>query len=302
LIPSDHQDEEELILQRIKRGERVEHFETVRVAKDGRLVDVSIAASPVKDGAGNITGGSKVARDITERKRADAGLRSRSARLQQLSRQLMQVQEQERRRLGRELHDRTGANLSALLLSLEVLRGKLPPDLPEAFRSRISNCGVLLRETITQVRDVLAELRPPALDELGLLAALNHYVRLVAQLGNTEVSTEGREPSPRLPPDVEISLFRIAQEALNNATRHAQATHIVFALRPEAAQVTLTVTDDGKGFDASSQRPGSPSLGLVTMRERAEAMSARLIVETSPGKGTRIIVTVPYQTTPGQSG
>jgi signal transduction histidine kinase len=213
----------------------------------------------------------------------------------------MTVEEQERRRLGRELHDSTGANLSALLLSLEVFRSKLPPALAQDLRSRIGDCEVLLRETIAQVRDVLADLRPPALDELGLLAALNHYVRLVAQRGDIEIATEGREPSPRLSPNVEIAMFRIAQEALNNATRHAQATRITVALHADATKVMLIVTDDGKGFDAALLRPGSPSLGLVTMRERAEAMNAQFVIEGSPGKGTRIMIIVPYQPAFGQA-
>lgn len=285
------------------KGTRMDVEYRVRRATDGAWIQIRQVIEPL-EGDASAEGQTRwfsTLQDMTEQKLADEALRSRTAHLQRLSRQLMMVEEQERHRLGRELHDRVGSNLSALLLSLEVFRGKLPPTLARKLRSRISDYEALMRETIGHVRDVLADLRPPALDEIGLLAALKHYVRLLAQRSDIEITTEGREPSPRLPANVEISLFRIAQEALNNATRHAQATRITVALHPDTAQATLIVADEGKGFDATLQRPGSPSLGLVTMRERADAINARFIVETSPGKGTRIMVTVPYQTAPGQS-
>lgn len=232
--------------------------------------------------------------DITAQKEAEVELRNRTARLQRLSRQLMSVEEQERRRIGRELHDRIGANLNALLLGIEVFQNKLPPALAQEIGSRFEGWEALLRETIEHVRDVLADLRPPALDELGLLAALNQYVSLLARHVDMEIAMKGREPSPRLPPDVEIALFRIAQEALNNATRHAWAAHITVELLSDDAQVTLMVADDGKGIDATLSRFASSSFGLQTMRERAEGINARLVVESSRDEGTRIMVTMPY--------
>jgi PAS domain S-box-containing protein len=268
------------------------------IRKDGAIVWCAITVSAVHEDTGGIEYVLVVVQDIMDRKRAEAALGGRTARLQQLSRKLMRVQEHERRRLGRELHDRTGANLSALLLSLEVLRGKFPSDIAPELLSAMGRCELLLREAITHVRDVLGNLRPPALDELGLLAALNHYIRTVGNLAGIEISTEGREPSPRLAADEEISLFRIAQEAINNATRHGQATRIRVALHPGAAEVTLTIEDDGKGFDAASLPQGSSSLGLITMRERADAMHAQFIVEAVPGKGTRITAIVPFQGSP----
>jgi PAS domain S-box-containing protein len=238
--------------------------------------------------------------DITAQKQIEHDLRDYGLRLQQLSRQLMSVEERERRRLGRELHDRTGSNLSALLLSFEVLHSKLPPDLAEKLGPRMSACEHLLRETIRQMRGVLADLRPPALEELGLLAALRHYTGVLIQSGAIEIVVEGREPSPRLPASVEIALFRITQEALNNAIRHAQAKRITIGLLASATEVTLTVTDDGSGFDSAARPAGSASLGLVSMRERSEAINARFYVETAPGNGTNIVVVVPYPNAPEQ--
>jgi signal transduction histidine kinase len=119
----------------------------------------------------------------------------------------------------------------------------------------------------------------------------------VAHAGTSAVGIEGREPVPRLPAEIEISLFRIAQEALNNASRHAQALHVRISLCQDAGSVTLAIRDDGRGFDNSAHPSGSGSLGLITMRERADAMNGRFVIEALDGTGTNIRVTVPHMAT-----
>ena len=295
LLPADLRHENAHILGAIKRGHSVDRFETVRSAKDGTRIDVSVSVSPIKSAAGDVLGASVVAHDITERKKAEAAARGYSLHLQRLSRRLMEVEEEERRRLGSELHDRTGSNLSALLLSLAVLRRKLPFGSPPEVAQRLDDSETLLRETMVHMRDVLAELRPPALDELGLFAALTHHAHVLGRRSGLEISAEGREPSPRVSPGNEIALFRIAQEALNNAARHAAATRITVSLAPGRAHLTLIIADNGKGFDSTLPRPGSSSLGLVIMRERAEAMSGQFTLETSIGGGTCITVVIPHE-------
>jgi two-component system, NarL family, sensor histidine kinase UhpB len=261
----------------------------------GRRRWLETHASPLRDAGGQVTDMLGIFRDIAERMRTDEVVRDYSGRLQQLSRKLMKVEEEERRRLGRELHDRTGSNLSALLMNFEFLRARLPAASMPELGPRLDDCEALLRETMQHVRDVTAELRPPALEELGLFAALNHHVYLLSRRSGREIQLEGAEPSPRLRDDIEIALFRVAQEALNNATKHAQATHISVALRQKDGRITLVVADDGKGFDRSTRQPDASRVGLLTMRERAHAIGARFSVESSIGQGTRVMVEVSHK-------
>lgn len=263
--------------------------------KDRSVVWCAVSLSAVKDDSGRVEYVLAVVQDISSRRGVEEALRERGARLQRLSRQLMEAQEQERRRLGRELHDRVGANLSAAVLTLEVLRG-MPEAPARDSRPRIDDCVLLLRETIAQVREVLTDLRPPALDELGLFAALGYYVRSTAQRANIDIRMAGRDPATPLPTAMQISLFRIAQEAISNAVRHAGAMLITVSLTQDAAGTRLSVVDDGKGYDMAAPTSASASLGMLTMRERAEAAGGHLTVEASPGGGASIEVFVPMAT------
>lgn len=290
LIPPERQHEEALILERVRCGDPVRHLETVRVRKDGGQFDASIATSPIIDAAGHIIGASKVVRDITEQKRAELQVREYAERLRHLSQRLLVLEEEQRYRLGRELHDRTGSNLSALLMSFEVLRRKVLPTCNPELAPQLDDCALLVRETMQHVRDVLAELRPPALDELGLFPALRHHVSLLARRSGQAIQLEGAEPAPRLPSEVEIALFRIAQEALNNACKYAGAQLVTVSLQQIAGQVTLQVADDGCGMVRNSRQPGSDGLGIMTMRERTRAIGANFSITSAPGQGTQIKV------------
>ena len=214
----------------------------------------------------------------------------RTAQLEQmrdLSRRLGEQAETERRNISRELHDRVGPNLVALQLNLGMMQAALPPDALD--RSALSDARNVLEQTIVQVRDVMSDLRPPALDDYGLLAAIRSYAeRFAARLG-ARVDVQGADLSPRPSSAVETGLFRIAQEALNNIAKHAHARHVLVAAQRTPKGITLAITDDGVGFDSGAQRrPGS--LGLDTMRERAEALGAGLRIESRPGGPTRVVV------------
>lgn len=224
---------------------------------------------------------------------AERAMRQHTQRLQELSRQLLSIKEQERRFLGRELHDRIGGNLNAMLLNLEVLRQNLPGEPAPALTRPLRDSESLVRETLSNVRYILAELRPTALDELGLRAALEHHAAAMAGRANLAIEVKGEDIQPRLPPAAEISLFRIAQEAVNNAVRHAHASHVTLELRKEEDEVILEIADDGAGFreGAIASIPGS-GLGMVTMRERANALGGSLAVESST-QGTVIRVRLP---------
>jgi PAS domain S-box-containing protein len=228
--------------------------------------------------------------DITDRKRTEEELQRSFSRLRELSRRVAEAQEAERRNISRELHDRVGQNLSALNLSLNLVRAQLAPGAPPAITDRLQDAQHLVEASVQQVRDVMADLRPPALDDYGLLAALRtHADALSGRLGVPVVVT-GREPEPRLSTATETALFRIAQEALNNVSKHAHAANVQVRLATLNGVVEMSVTDDGVGFDTGASSSERPTWGLKTMRERAEAVGATLRIERAPSGGTRVVV------------
>jgi PAS domain S-box-containing protein len=229
--------------------------------------------------------------DITVRKNAEAATDQYARRLQATSHRLLTVQEAERRILARELHDAVGQELTALSLNLTIIDGALPGETQQKIRERLEDSQDLLEDTTHHLRNIMVELRPPGLDELGLLAALREHASPVARRAEVAVTVEGVEPAPRLAPTEEIALFRIVQEALNNVVKHAKATECSISLRQTEHHIVLSVTDNGVGFD-TARRPimGGYGMGTTTMRERAEAVGARLSLDSAPGAGTRITV------------
>jgi len=226
--------------------------------------------------------------DITDRKRAEQALREYASRLEQLSRRLVEVEEEERRSINRELHDRIGQDLAAIKLNIGLLRATLPADARCSVVARLDDTEILVQTTIDNTRNIMAELRPPGLDDYGLAAALKTHVEMVAQRLGIPVRVRGGDAMPRLAPVAETALYRIAQEALNNIAKHARANNVNIEFFTAAGAVTLTVADDGTGFDTGTLPANS--YGLRIMRERAEAVGARLEVDSAPGRGTRVVV------------
>ena len=260
--------------------------------RDGTLFPVEAGISKRSESGRTLY--TAVVRDITERKQMEQRLREDTDLLRHLSHRLFEVEETERRRLARELHDRVGQNVTALSLNLNLVRSELPADTLQKMSPRLDDCESLLSYTAQLVRDIQVDLRPAGLDELGLVAALNEHVRQVAGRSGFKIVVTGTELAPRLPPASEITLFRIVQEALNNISKHAQATEVTIALEASPEAVVVTIADDGCGFDAAARSVWpTRSLGMVSMRERAESIGGRLRVESALGKGTRVIVEAP---------
>lgn len=227
------------------------------------------------------------AQDITERKCAEMRVRASHEQLHELTHRLVAVEEASRRDLARELHDRVGQNLTALNLNLSTLKGVLPPELAERAGTRLEDSLRLVAETMDRVRDVMAELRPPVLDDYGLVAALRWHGAEFARRTGLRLEVRAAEPVARLPADVEIALFRIAQEALSNVARHAHAREVVITLEVADERQRLSISDDGAGFDSAAPRPAA-SWGLASMLERADAIGGRLRVQSAPGRGTMV--------------
>lgn len=232
-------------------------------------------------------------RDITARRRAEDELKQYAAHLKFLSRRLVEVQENERRTLVRELHDRTGQNLTAINLQLGTIREQCSAQAQNAILARVDDAMALVAATVEAMRDVMSNLRPPVLEDYGLLAGLRWYGEIFSQRTGLPVELSGVEPSPRLAPVAETALFRIAQEALTNVAKHANASRIEIALDREAKCVRLAIADNGRGFDVTAERPLNAGWGLLVIRERVEAVDGILQVDSAPGRGTRVVVEVP---------
>ena len=217
-------------------------------------------------------------------------MRSYAARLRELSRRLQEVGETERRAISRELHDRIGQGLTTLGLMVGALDARLSREARSAVEALLKDMQVLVQFTVAHVRDVMAELRPPVLDDYGLLAALRHLVTGFSKRTGIAVNLSGVEPYPRLPPVVETAMVRISQEVLNNIVKHAHAKNVEISLDPASGRVVLEIADDGVGFDTSNLPDSGKHWGMITMRERAEAVGITFRLESAPGAGTRIVL------------
>jgi PAS domain S-box-containing protein len=211
--------------------------------------------------------------------------------LEALSRRLLEVQESERRALTTELHDRVGQNLTGLSINLQNMKALLSKGTVPALATKFDDAQALLEETTRQIRDIMAELFLPELEDYGLAAALEIYAERTASRGNLELIADLPDLSPPpLPADIRIALFRAAQEAISNVLKHANATRLEIRLQGEDGRVRLMVEDNGQGFDpnAASQKE-APSWGLKIMRERIESIGGKLHIASRPGAGTRTI-------------
>ncbi|HTY48330.1 MAG TPA: PAS domain S-box protein [Steroidobacteraceae bacterium] len=262
------------------------------ITRDGRTVPYYFSGRRVVfDGEPCLVG---VGIDVTERRQAEATAEEYSRQLQVMARRLLQVQEGERRSLARELHDVVGQELTALSLNLTVIGTALPPQVSASVRERLEDSMELLEGTTRNLRHVLVSLRPPGLDELGLLAALRDHAGQAARRAGLALDIEGAEPQPRLSPEDAMALFRIAQEALNNTVKHANAGRVTIRLQQASGVVMLRIADDGRGFDMARRAAAvSYGMGTTTMRERAAAMGAMLRIRSAPGEGTRVEVELP---------
>jgi signal transduction histidine kinase len=219
----------------------------------------------------------------------------------QLLERLIIVQEDERKRIARELHDQTGQRLTSLIMALKVLG---EANSLSEVRSRLQDLRGAAAEIMEDAHDLALELRPSVLDDLGLVAALRQYLRGYRDRFRVPADFQAVGiMSERLPPDVEMALYRIAQEALSNVARHADARGVSVLLENRGDSVVLIVEDNGKGFDVSQvmgSRAHAQNLGLYGMRERASLIGGTLTIESTPGVGTTVFVETPLRRENGE--
>jgi signal transduction histidine kinase len=226
---------------------------------------------------------------------SESELRASATEMHELYMRLAHVEDDERRALHAELHDQVGANLSALGLELDVAASLLSRNDASSAERYLGGARVVAAETIAMARDLMAGLRPPALDDFGLVAALRTFAEAQSSRLNLQIDVAGEDVTPRPGRLVEISLFRIAHEAVMNAARHASATRVAVEFAERDGRVILTVRDDGVGFDLHAPGTDQDHWGLKSMRERARAIGGMLKVETAPGAGTRVTAEVPRE-------
>lgn len=230
---------------------------------------------------------------LTELERSLTRAREYQTRLRQLSTQVLTAQEEERKRIARELHDDTAQALTSVLVRLRLLERS---EANEGLRKSLAELRELTGATLGGVRRLAIALRPPLLDDLGLEAALRALVQEFSRRCPVQASFTANRLG-RLPPDVELVLYRIVQEGLSNVAKHAQAASVRVSLTRNGRHLCLLVEDDGCGFDVAATRSSRGSgLGLFGMEERLALVGGSLRLESAPGVGTRIVAHVPLPT------
>ena len=216
-------------------------------------------------------------------------LRHNQDELRHALRRAVELQEEERKRLARELHDEVGQALTSILIRLKALQEE---DDLETIVDRLDGLRYLTAETTEELRRMAMDLRPAALDNLGLAPALAAYAHQCSERSGRQVAFSGPAKSERLPPETEISLYRIAQEGIANAIRHGQAQQVHVSLDRLRGAIHLMVEDDGQGFSPGDHERG---LGLVGVRERVELLGGAWGIDSAPGSGTRLWVEIPFK-------
>jgi PAS domain S-box-containing protein len=263
------------------------HGELTHRRGDGKRIHIESRAAALFDSGGKRLGYVSVNRDITERRYAEETIRA-------LLRDVLTAQEVERRRIARELHDETAQTLTSLLVGLRAVEESQDLDQVKAAANTLRG---LVAGALLGVQRMARGLRPSVLDDLGLEEALERLSLDVTGANEFVVDLHVTGPRlPRLPEQIEIALYRMAQEALTNASKHAAPKAVSILIHRNASEVRLVVEDDGKGFDVEAT-VSDKHLGLVGMRERANLVGGSMTVESSPGHGTTICISVPL---PGQ--
>lgn len=238
----------------------------------------------------------RVAERTRELNEANAQLKEREEARGQLLRKIITAQEDERKRIARELHDDTTQSLAVLAMGIEAAQ--------DAIRSgrtpRLDEVKAVTVHTLEEVHRIILDLRPSVLDDLGLLSAIRWYAERQLQTRGISVRCEFGELSRRLPGEMETALFRMCQEVLSNVGRHAQASAVLVQVGIEAGELRIEIEDDGKGFDpaAVAKRDARPHWGLMGIRERAEILGGTAEIDSAPGQGTRVAVRIPLPPEP----
>jgi PAS domain S-box-containing protein len=290
LAPPERREELRAMLVRLRHGESINRLETVRLHKDGRKIDVCVTMSPMTDASGKVRWVSSVTHIMARRRHVVDRLWAEPAEEGTHEARVLAMLAGERRRLARELHDTVVQALYGIVLGARAARGLLdraPGQAAEPIEYVLSLAEAGLAET----RALIFDVRPASLETEGLVAALTKQAAPLSARHGIEVHTDLCD-EPALPLDIKEALYRIAQEALHNTVKHAQARRVDVRLADQAGTIVLEVCDDGRGFNPDSSFPGH--LGLRSMSERATQLGGTLQIESAPGRGTCVRAEITY--------
>ena len=331
IIPPNRIDEENTILNKIRRGEQIEQFDTLRVCKDGRTRDVSLTISPIKDASGKIIGASKIARDFSGKKqieralhdtqehyrslaealdtqvqfrtqelqRQNAEILRQAEQLRDLSGRLLRMQDEERRHIARELHDSAGQTLAALSLQLALIVEFAKRD-PTHLTESIESAEHLVQHLSQEIRTTSYLLHPPLLDERGLISALRWYAKGLKERSGLDIDLNIPSDFERLASDMELALFRLVQECLTNIHRHSGSKTAMIRFGREGENIRVDIQDHGKGMTREQLlaiQSHKTGVGIMGMQERLRQFGGELTIDANDS-GTTVSAVLPFK---GQS-
>ncbi len=271
------------------------------IKKSGEILPTENNTALVRDAEGNPKFFQNIARDISDRIKAEKEqrilleeIRQSNEQMRDLALRLQEVQELERQELATVLHDRVGQNLTGLNLNLKILQNQLKNGFSGEIQKRLEDSLVMVEETTHKIRDVMADLNPPVLDEYGLTAAIKWYCGDFSTRTGIVTHVGGDKSGQNLPASVERILFRLVQESMMNVAKHAQASQVTVNIASKQEAVTVTVADNGVGFDPQAAKIPStePHWGLLSMQRKAASIGAELNIESKLGVGTKVCFTV----------
>lgn len=246
---------------------------------------------PVRNAHGEVTRVAVFVRDVTERKQAEEHIRI-------LTQQMIKAQEDERQRIARDLHDNVAQDLSLLKIGCETLFDG-QPSMPVEIMEKASELSEVLQRSITAVRNMAYDLRPPGLDQLGLVRTVYQYCEEISETSQISIdfSAAGLDDL-KLPVDLEINLYRLIQEALRNINKHADATSVSIRMVASFPWIILRIEDNGQGFDVRKRMVeafAEKRMGLRSMQERVSLLNGKMRIKSRPKEGTKIFIEVPYK-------
>ena len=282
--------------QQCLNGEEVRNWEGYRVDKYGRVFPTLMTAFPLMDENGRIEFVATITKDISILKNLELELRDSQRRLKEFSRKSIEALEVDRKAVSRELHDSIGGNLAAIKFALESIVKKIA-ETPEEASTSLENAILHLAETIKDCKRISANLRPEIIDDRGLLATIDWHIRQFGQhYGQIRIIQQIDVDEPEVPEPLKIVIYRVIQEALNNAAMHSKADTIYIRMKKIGNYFEAEVEDNGRGFDfkeVSNQGDRSSGFGLKSMRERVEIIGGSFSLHSFSGTGTCIRIAFP---------